>query len=960
MVRLVLLAVLTAAIAGLSTVRTSHAVAVVALIDVSGSARRFFDGGSDAVLERAGEVLERSARGRGAEDLLGVVVFDGRAAAVAAPSEADPSGRTLDLRISDGTNIARAIELGRSLLPARAAGRLLLISDGNQTSGDALVAASRGTGVPIDVVPLRYTLTDEVVVEQLDVPAMAAAEAMVPLRVVMRATRPASGTLRVMSVQTGLAAGEDQRLLQSKRVELSEGRNIERLEVKLDDRRVHRFRAVFEPDVVEDEQGMPVFLGDTIAENNTAEGFTLSPGRGTVLIVDGVTGGERGGASRALVGALREGGSSVVIVAPEGAPADLLSMQEHDVIVLQDVSADQVSDTFVRALEVYVRDFGGGLVMLGGRRSFGAGAWRGSRLEPILPVLLDLPERLVTPEVAIVFVIDNSGSMWRYVMGSDRTQQQIANEATAIAIRSLDRSDLVGVVAFNNRAELVVPLAPNNDPLTTSEKVRGIMSGGGTNIGPALDLAGAQLRRSTAKSKHIVLLTDGISQRSGTLPAQARALREEGFTISTIGVGDDADRDTLRLMADNGGGEYFFALNPNTLPQIFLRAVRIERTPMIREETFDPVTIAGVSGILAGLGDLPPLHGLTLTQPRTDPNVTTALVTEKGEPVLAYWQAGLGQVAAFTSDAHDWARSWLDWQGYGQFWNGLVRVVARPAAAGEGFRASIILEDDRLRVRLEGDAADAESLSAEATVFSPDGTVQTLRLTPAGAGVLEGTISNAGTGSTVAMIRPVRSGVAQRPVVAGLSVQEGAEFMVLASDDELLRAIAARTGGRVLEASEINAGVIFERRGIEPREAVLPLWPRLLPWALLLAVLDIALRRIAWDRWVSARFSGVDAAEMSRLAKARGREAAITLDSLRERGAGARPDDASLALGTEEAQRLTAAARDRRRAQRLRDVSPRPPGSGPVDSKGQEAKPSEDAGGLLAAKRRAAQRFKED
>lgn len=962
LVRLVLLALLAAALAGVSTVRKSHALAVVALVDVSGSVRRFYDGGRDVALEQAREALSRVARARSPEDLLGVVVFDGRAAAVAAPSEADPSGRSLDWRLADGTNIARAIELGRSLVPARASARLLLFSDGNQTSGDALAAASQGVGVPIDVLPLSFRLADEVIVEQLDVPAAAAAESVVALRVVLRSTGAASGTLRVMGIQSGASEGQGQRLLESKRVNLPAGRSIERLEVKLDDRRVHRFRAVFEPDVVENELGMPVFVGDTVTENNTAEAFTLSPGRGTVLIIDGVTGAEPRGVSGPLAGALREGGNSVVVVSPEGAPSDLLALQEHDVIILQDVSADQVAEAFVAAAEVYVRDFGGGLIMLGGRRAFGAGAWRGSRLEPMLPVLLDLPERLVTPELAIVFVIDNSGSMWRYVMGSDRTQQEIANEATALAIRSLDRDDLVGVVTFNSRADLLVPLARNSNPRSTSATVMNIMPGGGTNIGPAMEMAASQLRRAEAKTKHIVLLTDGISQRASILPAQAASLHQEGISISTIGVGDDADRETLRRMAENGGGEYFFALNPNTLPQLFLRAVSIERTPMIREEKFDPVTVAGVSGVLAGLGDLPPLHGLTLTQPRPDPSVTTAVLSNRGEPVLAYWQAGLGQVAAFTSDAHDWARSWLDWPGYSQFWNALVRVVARPTSESEGLRASIIHEDDRLRIRLEGDSSDADAISAEATVFMPDGSSRTLRLSPSGVGVLEGSLPGVQAGSTVAMIRPIRRGAPQRPVVAGLTVQEGSEYLTLESNDELLRAIAARTNGKVFTLDQLDSAAVFDRTGIEPREAVLPLWPWLLPWAMVLAVLDIGLRRVAWDRWISTRFSGVDPAAQAASGRARAAEAATTLETLRTRGGGAKVnEDASLALGMEEAQRLNAAARDRRRAERLRQAAPistdRPqatpdaPGSAPQ---------SKDPGGLLAAKRRAAERFNED
>lgn len=151
----------------------------------------------------------------------------------------------------------------------------------------------------------------------------------------------------------------------------------------------------------------------------------------------------------------------------------------------------------------------------------------GLALEPILPVRLDLPEQLVVPEAAIVFVLDNSGSMAGSVLGSARSQQQIANQAAALAIRSLDERDLIGVISFNSNARLVLPLAKNERPEHAASAVESISSGG-TNLEPALQLAFEQLKDVEAKLRHVIVLSDGRSRNEELLPDLAGEMFEEG------------------------------------------------------------------------------------------------------------------------------------------------------------------------------------------------------------------------------------------------------------------------------------------------------------------------------------------------------------------------------------------------------------------------------------------------
>jgi uncharacterized membrane protein len=978
--RLVLYATLVAILAGASRVQKTDRLAVVALVDVSGSVRRYGgsltagapeDQSSPGALNAVRDWWRRATARRGPDDLVGLVVFDGKAAAIAVPTSASLDDRELDVHMAEGTNIADAIRLGRALIPPDATGRLLLFSDGNQTAGDALLAAAEvagpsgasasGASVPVDVVPLAYKLDQEVVLESVDAPPAAAAGATINVRVVLSATAPSDGTLQLLKDNTpidlnGSGAGT------GRRITLKPGINVEVIEVKLEAGRVHRFRAVYEPDVIRAADGTTHLSGDTTTENNRGEAFTITPGKGSVLIADGVSSGDANGAGTTLANALRESGVDVTVAAAEAIPDDMLALESYDVIILQNVASEVVPARVQDQLVAYVRDLGGGLVMIGGPDSFGAGGWRGTPIEPILPVRLDIPDKLLTPEVAIVFVLDNSGSMGRMVMGSSKTQQEIANDATALAIRTLDKRDLVGVVTFNSEPDLLWPLAPNSDPKKLNDEVESISAGGGTWMGPALRMAREQLAGVNAKVKHVVVLSDGKSRGVDELPGLVDAMHAEGIKVSTIAVGDDADLKTMSIMAERGDGAYYHAINATMLPKIFLKAVRLVRTPLVREQPFDPVIMPTGSPMVSGLSAPPPLGGLVLTQARPEPTIVNAMMTPTGEPLLAHWNVGLGQVVAFTSDAHDWAKEWLAWPGYAKLWTQVVRSVSRPPSS-RNFQASSRAESGALRLHLEAvgdDGKPMEGLDVPATVYGPSGDPRQVRLTQAGPGIYEAQVDAPESGSYVSVIKPASGQRRLAPVIAGSTILEGAEFRAKQSNDQLLAAVAQRSGGRLLSLSAPAQADLFNRHGIKPREAVTPIWRMLLVWALGIFMLDIATRRVAWDRWVSRRFRPELEEELA-AEKVRGIGAQRTMAGLRTRlESEPAPDlSATMALSEEDAKELALAARDRRRAQRLSASRPGPAPAAPNTASTPPTPATQSESSLLAAKRRAAERFED-
>jgi Ca-activated chloride channel family protein len=968
-VRVGLVAALLGMLGGATAVRSTDRVAVIAVVDVSDSVRTFGAVPSPerttAALTAARAFLTQATENRTPTDLLGVVAVADGTAAVSAPVAGEVLDRPLETVPGGASDLEAGIRLAQALFPSDAARRIVLVSDGNQTQGDVLAAARRAGAsgperTPIDVLPIRYSVEREVLVEAVDVPGRAQLGATVTARVTLLATQATRGVLRLRREGEDLPIGPGGAL--GRPVELRPGRNVELVSVTLDQGRVHRFEAFFEP-----AEG----AGDSVLANNRAEGVTITPGKGSILLVDGVSGREPGVDGELLARTLRSEGLEVRVVPPEGFERDLIRMQEYDLIVLQNANAGVIDTAAQQSLVRYVTELGGGLVMVGGPESLGPGGYRGGPLEPILPVRLELPDRLVMPSAAVVLVIDDSGSMSRSISGSARSQQDVANEGAALAVRSLDQSDLVGVITFNGSHEVLIPLGPNTDSKRSSAEIMGISPGGGTNLPPALEEAIGQLQGAEAKVKHIIVLSDGQSQGRDQLPDLARLAKQAGIRISSIAVGDTADVDALQALARSADGEFYRVADPNILPRVFLRAVRVVRSPMIREEPFTPVVVDRGSPLIEGVdtGAIPPLNGLVLTQPRSERTVLYPLMSPGGEPVLAHWQAGLGQVAVFTSDAHHWAQPWIGWPGYRRIWLQVARTIAR-GQADRQIELSTEVVGDRLRVRVEAtddQRLPIDDLSLTGSVFTPDDRRVEVRMMPVGPGSYEGTVPAEAAGNYVVALTPRRGGRALAPVVGGVSRPAGMELRFTQHNEGLLRQIADESGGRVLDWARPREAGLFSREGLTPREARLPLLPLLLGLAVALLLLDVATRKIAWDRLIDRG----SLAEAQRALQQRGEQAAATLSSLRrtEERLDAR-DTPGRALTAEDAQTLAERERARRRtaaaiaadepsterAIPLAGAKPEPQPAQP-SAGGEPPEGEQGAASLLAAKRRARQRF---
>lgn len=912
--RAALLLALVVALARPVLFRDHQGLSVVALLDVSASVRRFAE--LDAEVGEKPPIpfitsvrgwLRRAAESSRPDDRLGIVVFGGRSAVVSMPRRGASLDDDLDQALAEGTDIASAIRLGAALLPRDSLRRLLLISDGNQTTGDALAAArevwsASGRPLPIDVLPLPYVAPPDVRLVRLEAPAAARPGQVVTLRAVLESAAPVRGRLELTREGEILDLdpdGPDTAL----RVELPAGASVHRLMTVMDDRPVQRFVATFLP------EGGP----DSIPENDRADAVISNPAAGAVLVLHGGQAAPGaaigdGATESSIVRLLRTLNRAVVAGSPEALPESLMELQSFDLIILDDVAAAQIGPERQAVLAQAVDRLGAGLIMGGGPNSFGAGGWRGTPLEPLLPVLLDLPKSLRAPRSALILVLDKSGSMAFPVAGSRSSQQQVANEAAALAIESLATRSLVGVVAFDQQAEVIVPLQPNDDPQAIAEAVRRIRPQGGTDIAAGLGEAQRMLAALPADSpgrsieKRVVLLTDGRS-RPGPVDEVVAALVAQGASLTTIAVGDDTDESLLRSVATRGGGRFYPVRNPRILPRVLVESVQMANRSLIREVPFVPLPQPTGSRLQALLADAPALGGLVLTARRPDPTAVVEWVApatesdsgEESDPLLAHWSAGLGKVVAFTSSIDEpWARGWLDWPGWSAAWSELIRLAARPALRG-GLLLETQLDDDQLTVLLaverpaddEPDSSlNPDLIGASLILYGPQGRPLDATLRRSGPRTFSAKLQLPEPGAYVLAVAPTSSGTPLAPLVAGITRQHGEEFRRLRSDIALLREIAEATGGRLLSLDELDAARLLDRTGMAPIRSERGVWPWLVWLAVALLIMDVATRRIAWSpsRWRAAIDSTLEGA------KARGAEGAATVARLRSVGArGAAP-----------------------------------------------------------------------
>jgi Ca-activated chloride channel family protein len=813
--RLLLLATLVVALSRPAIPSRRDLLAVVFLVDISDSI-------SDKQLDYAREVLRRAAAAKGRHHMR-VVVF-ARDAALAVGSSGTTTSPAALVRAgkpaaSRATNIQAAIQHAHGLFPPDRVPRLVLISDGNETAGDALaeIPRLRERAVRLSVIPVPPREQREVLVQSLRVPTEVHVGA--PFELTSRVFATHREKIVLTLDKEGLLNALDPR----QEVLLQPGRNTVKFK-----------SLVVESGVVAYRLTVSGAQHDTWKHNNSARAIVPVLGRPRVLVID-----RQPATAQPLRKALEAEEIAVELRGVVGLPRRSAELAQFDLLVLGDVPATDVSHSQMEAIEVYVRELGGGFLMLGGPDSFGAGGYYNTRIERLLPVQLAGQRREDQPSLALVLCIDRSGSM-------SGPKLELAKEAAKTTSELLGPDDLLGLVAFDSSAHEIVRLQRAAHRLKIASDIARLRSGGGTSIYPALRQAYGQLTLATAKVKHVILLSDGQSSY-GSIARLVDQMVADKITVSAVGVGSGADRTLLQMVAERGNGRYYHTDEAANIPKIFTQ----ETTHVARSALVEQPTRAHVvrrASVLKGIvmGRAPALGGYVSTKAK--PLSEEILRTDGGEPLLIWWRVGLGKSAAFTSDAKArWGSGWLRWRGYRKFWAQLARELVRhPLQRKYDLRATV--RRDRVRVWL--DARDeggqyVNGLATDVTLQDPTRPADTyhLELTQTAPGYYEGETPLPRHG---AFLVRARHRIGERPAgesVTAISVPYPREYTHLVPNTKRLERLAELTAGSVSPTVE---------QLFDPDDQHIRYRREIRSWLLLFALalfpLDVALRRIRFRR----------------------------------------------------------------------------------------------------------------
>lgn len=826
--RVLALAALAVALAGPLAGSHPRRIEVMFALDVSSSVAR----------ESIADALDFVNRARESPARVGLVVFGADAAVESLAREGGEPVREVTAAVERaGTDIGRAIEVAVGAFRDAARRRIVLLTDGRENLGDARSAAAvaRSLGVEIHTVALeRSSARGEVHVQGMTVPPGVRLHEPFRVQAVVHSN---------VSTRAHLAIMRNGVLLRESGIGLEPGANVYSLVEQADTPGLLEYEIIVNSDA------------DSEQENNRYQAFVRVQSAPRVL--HAVGGPEAG---RYVTAALRAQGLAVQEVPASGLPASMHELADYDLVILNNVSGFDLSLAKMELLESYVRDAGGGVMKLGGDRSYGAGGYQGTPVERLLPVAMNVKTEVGIPSLLVVFLLDRSGSMGSKTQGEEKLA--IAKRATLSSIELMNRLDRVGVLAFDSGTQWVVPPTEVGMRLPIAESLRRLETGGGTDLHPALEEAHRVMRRERARVKHLIVLSDGLTDGERNFDRLGARLAADGITVSTVALGADADRELMARLAELGKGRFHHTDDPRNVPRIFASETLAVARDLVVEGNIRPRRVAAGEPIEGfGADAFPVLGGYQRTFAK--PAAQVLLAGRDDDPVLVSWRYGLGKAVAFTSDLSGrWGRRWVQWPAFGRFVAQTARWTMRRAGSGS-FVPRIEWHGRRGEVSV--DVLDREDrfmngLALEASLMDSSRGVRRMRLEQIAPGRYHGEFAVPRAGRYYITLSGHDGRTQVGPATYGLAVPYSPEYLDLGVDRALLRDIAGVTGGRVLPL----AGASLSAVTAPSPQAAGPLarvwWPFFLV-ALVLLVAEVAVRQVTlpdawrarWARWRGAR-----------------------------------------------------------------------------------------------------------
>lgn len=796
---------LIAALAEVQLQQISERVTVIYLLDQSESIPAYQ---RDAMLRYVKLEVEKH-RNHERGDRAGIIVF-GRDPTIEVPPFPSPVQlpkleSLVDVK-TDATNLAAALKMAQAMYKEDTAKRVVLVTDGNENLGDVKQAASilSQNGIGIDVVPIELTKGAEVAVERVALPSDVRQGQPTEIRIVVtNYSKPteqnpkgeAHGVLKISRTHDG-----EESLLSEEAVTLAPGKNVFRVDTKLDKTGAYNYRAEFIADNKD---------SDYMRQNNIATGFTQVRGKGRVLLIENPA---SPGDFDFLVDRL-QAMKLEVKKAPANTPfTSLAELQGYDTVVMANVPRAGIgqggddlvgfTDEQVMMLVRNVEQMGCGLVMLGGEQSFGCGGWAGTELEKIMPVDFQIKNAKVKPNSALALLMHASemaqGNHWQKVVGHKAIQMLGPNDYCGV----LHWDDFKGSDNWLWQGGLSAIGTNQNKMLAAIDKMT---PGDMPDFDSAMKKAfsGFQALAGKAAVKHMIVISDGDPAPPSPQVMNQFIRAVPKITISTVAIGTHGPPGStpLQSIATQTGGKYYVVNNAAALPTIYIQEVSKITKPLIYEqaEPFLP-QITYPHEMVQGIDQLMPITGFVLTTKKEHPLVEVSILSPKpdggGEngTILASWQYKAGRTVVFTSDSGKrWTKQWTDWENYDKLFSQIVRWSMRPVNEQGKFTVATDIKDGRVRVvvtALDQNDQFLNFLNMAATATSPDPKKPAIEIgvKQEGPGRYVGEFAADEAGSYFLAISPGKG--YGGPLLAGVSVPYSSEFRERETNLALLETLA--------------------------------------------------------------------------------------------------------------------------------------------------------------------------
>lgn len=767
-VRAVLASALILALAQVSIKWVGQDVTTIFLVDVS-----------DSVREQREEVIRfvnEAVEDKGKHDSIGVVAFgsDSRVEQFISHDISFSEFQT-DV-VTEATDLEEAVNIALAEMPEDSAKRIVLITDGNENEGSIKNTASTvvATGCDFQVYKLEENLANEVYVSDMSIPKEVGIGEKFTINVEVESNVACQAVVSLYSGRT---------LKGQQTVYLQAGTNRFVFTDTQTDEGLKTYRVTVEA------------AEDTVTVNNEFAAYTNIEVELPLLVVEGTD-----GKATEFKGILDSIGIHYDCVTPSTVPATLSDFTEYSAIIFVDVYADDLREGFMDNLQTYVKNYGGGFIVTGGRNSFALGNYRDTAIEEVLPVRMDLQGENEVPVMALQMVIDQSGSM------SDGngfiTNLDLAKEAANAAVENVRDTDYVGVMAFDDTYDRVVPLQLATDKAWISNEIFSIGIDGGTSIYPALLAAATDISQVDAQIKHIILLTDG-QDSYGQYDELKKTINDAGITLSTVAVGSGCNDTLLRDLAESCNGRYFYTDINTDIPRIFAQEVFLSSNTYLINETFTPIVTSNDAIIRDVVSEgLPNLYGYVATTPKE--RSIQLMQSHYGDPILSYWQYGLGKTVAWTSDVTgEWSGGYSGWENTQRLWHNIIQYVTQDMGM-EGAYVEVEQNGSRseLHYTTENYGADTEVI---ATIFDDEGNAKEIKLDPVKPGEYIAGIDTSSTGVYTINVQQKDGDEVVSSMNTAAINQYSMEYRFY-PNNTLMEEYVATVGGQIIsEASEVFA-----------------------------------------------------------------------------------------------------------------------------------------------------------